>query len=350
MELRVEERELTLRHPWTIARGTASSKRYAYVRLIQDGIEGWGEAAHNVRYGESLDGVREVLAQCEPLLARADPWKFQSVLGELSVICGPCKSALAALDLALWDWAGKAARLPVHRLLGLDPDALPLTSVSIGIDSPENVAKKIQEAHDHPILKIKLGGGNDEAIIEAVRSVTDKVIRVDANEGWANAETALAKCQWLAGQNVELIEQPLPAGRLDEMRWLRERSPLPLVADEDVLTARDVVPLAGAFDGINLKLMKAGGLLEAIRTIHVARAVGLKVMIGCMIESSLGITAAAQIGALADWLDLDGNLLIQADPFTGVTTTAGRLCLPAGNGLGVRGAQVGSAIPSGLDV
>jgi L-alanine-DL-glutamate epimerase-like enolase superfamily enzyme len=146
MELRVEERELTLRHPWTIARGTASSKRYAYVRLIQDGIEGWGEAAHNVRYGESLDGVREVLAQCEPILARADPPRFQSVLGELSVICGPCKSALAALDLALWDWAGKAAGLPVHRMLGLDPDALPLTSVSIGIDSPGNVAKKMQQA------------------------------------------------------------------------------------------------------------------------------------------------------------------------------------------------------------
>jgi L-alanine-DL-glutamate epimerase-like enolase superfamily enzyme len=335
MELRLEEHELVLRHQWTIARGTSAAKRYVYVALEQDGIVGRGEAAHNVRYGESLEGVRDVLERSRTILREGDPWRFQSLLARLSPGIGSSKSALAALDMALWDWVGKAADLPVHRMLGLDPTALPLTSISIGIDSPENVIKKVLEAEDYPILKIKLGGTNDEEIIEAVRSVTDKPIRVDANEGWKTPEAALAKCQWLARHKVELVEQPLAAGRLAEMAWLRERSPLPLVADEDVLTCADLPRLAGAFDGINLKLMKAGGILESIRIIHTARALGLKVMIGCMVESSLGITAAAQLGALADWLDLDGNLLIENDPFLGATAIGGRIELPIAPGLGV---------------
>jgi L-alanine-DL-glutamate epimerase-like enolase superfamily enzyme len=197
------------------------------------------------------------------------------------------------------------------------------------------VVRKVLEAEPHPILKIKLGGGNDEEVMEAVRSVSTKTVRVDANEGWKTPELALEKIRWLAGLGVELVEQPLPAGQLDGMRWLKERSPLPLVADEDVHTASDLPGLVGAFHGINLKLMKAGGILEAIRTIHTARALGLRIMIGCMIESSLGITAAAQLGAMADWLDLDGNLLIQNDPFVGAVTEQGKILLPDQPGLGV---------------
>jgi len=276
MKLQVEERELTLVHPWTIARGSTSVKRYAFVRLEHEGIIGLGEAAHNVRYGESLESVGAVLAGCAPLLKDADPWRYHDLIARLGKVAGPQKSALAALDLAIWDWVGHSVERPVYQLLGLDPDRIPLTSVSIGIDRKELTLQKVEEAANFPILKIKLGGANDEEIMEAVRTVTDKTLRVDANEGWKTREEALAKCEWLAGLNVELIEQPLLAGRLEEMRWLRERSPLPLVADEDVLTSADLPKLAGAFHGINLKLMKAGGILEGLRMIHVARALGLK--------------------------------------------------------------------------
>jgi L-alanine-DL-glutamate epimerase-like enolase superfamily enzyme len=335
MELRVEERELNLIHPWTLARGSSTAKRYAYVTLTHEGVGGRGEAAHNVRYGESLELVREVLGRFEARIAAADPWKYQSLLAELGGLAGHCRSALAAVDVALFDWMGQRTGRPLYQLFGLDPDALPLTSVSIGIGSRDEVIRKVLEAEAHPILKIKLGGDNDEEIMEAIRSVTTKVIRVDANEGWKTPELALEKIQWLAGLGVELVEQPLRAGRLEEMRWLKERSPLPLVADEDVHTAADLPRLASAFHGINLKLMKAGGILEAVRTIHTARALGMRIMIGCMIESSLGITAAAHLGALADWLDLDGNLLIRDDPFLGAVTANGRITLPSGRGLGV---------------
>ncbi|RFC48877.1 MAG: L-alanine-DL-glutamate epimerase [Verrucomicrobia bacterium] len=335
MELQVEERELRLKHAWTLSRGSSTTKRYAYVTLTHEGISGLGEAAHNARYGESLDQVQAVLQGVGERLAPADPWKWQPLLADLGAIGGPCRSALAAVDLALFDWIGRRLGIPLHRFFGLEPDALPLTSVSIGIGDRDEVVRKVLEAEPHPILKIKLGGGNDEEVMEAVRSVSTKTVRVDANEGWKTPELALEKIRWLAGLGVELVEQPLPAGQLDGMRWLKERSPLPLVADEDVHTASDLPGLVGAFHGINLKLMKAGGILEAIRTIHTARALGLRIMIGCMIESSLGITAAAQLGAMADWLDLDGNLLIQNDPFVGAVTEQGKILLPDQPGLGV---------------
>ena len=339
MELRVEERELNLIHPWTLARGSSTAKRYAYVTLSHQGVSGRGEAAHNVRYGESLELVREVLRRCGERMVGVDPWKYQSLLAELGDLVRPCRSALAAIDLALFDWIGQRTGRPLYQLFGLDPSAMPLTSVSIGIGSREEVMTKLAEAEAHPILKIKLGGDNDEEIMDAVRTVTAKPVRVDANEGWQTPEQALEKIQWLAGLGVELVEQPLPAGRIEDMRWLKERSPLPLVADEDIHTAADLPRLAEAFHGINLKLMKAGGILEAVRTIHAARALGMRIMIGCMIESSLGITAAAHLGSLADWLDLDGNLLIRDDPFLGATTANGRIELPAGTGLGVSARQ-----------
>ncbi|RIK64282.1 dipeptide epimerase, partial [candidate division KSB1 bacterium] len=209
------------------------------------------------------------------------------------------------------------------------------TSYSIGIDKPEIMQEKIRAAAEFPILKIKLGSDDDEAIMAAVRAATDRVVRVDANEGWKDRQEALEKIQWLAKMNVEFVEQPLPAHRLDDVAWLRERSPLPLVADEDVMKANDLPALARAYHGINIKIMKSGGLQEAMRMIHVARALSLKIMLGCMIESSLGITAAAHLSPLVDWADLDGNLLIKNDPCRGVRVEQGRLILPEGPGLGV---------------
>lgn len=336
MELHLEERELELLHPWTLSRGSSVAKRYAYVAVVHDGLSGFGEAAHNARYGESLPQVREVLGRFQGRVTGADPWQYQDLLGELGAMAVGCRSAVAALDLALFDWIGKKAGLPLYQWFGLNPASLPLTSFSIGIGDRDEILRKVAEAADHPILKIKLGAGNDREMMEAVRSVTDKPVRVDANEGWGTPGTALEAICWLADRGVELVEQPLPAGQLDAMRWLKQRSPLPLVADEDVHTAADLPRLADAFHGINLKLMKAGGLLEAMRILHTARALGLRVMIGCMIESSLGITAAAHLGALADWLDLDGNLLIRNDPYQGASTMAGRIILPGESGLGVR--------------
>ena len=198
------------------------------------------------------------------------------------------------------------------------------------------IRQKVEEAKEFPVLKIKVGRDNDAEILAAVREATDKPLRVDANEGWKDKEQALEKIRWLQGLGVELIEQPLPAAMIEETAWLRERAEIPIIADEAVKRASDIPRLAGAYDGINIKLMKAGGVQEAIRMIHVARAFGMKIMLGCMIESSVAIAAAAHLSPMVDWADLDGNLLISNDPFTGAMVERGRLVLNDRPGLGVR--------------
>jgi L-alanine-DL-glutamate epimerase-like enolase superfamily enzyme len=224
--------------------------------------------------------------------------------------------------------------VPLFEMLGLDPARTPQTSFTIGLDTPEVVVRKVREAAAYPILKVKMGAPNDREVLSAVRDTTDRAIRVDANEGWTS-EDALERLDWLAGLGVEFVEQPLPADRIEETRALRRRSPLPFYADESVHRAADIPRLAGAFDGINIKLMKCGGIAEALRMVAVARAHGMKVMLGCMIESSLAITAAAHLSPLVDTADLDGNLLIDGDPFLGATVTNGRIELPRTPGLGV---------------
>ena len=241
----------------------------------------------------------------------------------------------AALDIALMDWISKCCGLPLYQYLGLDRSKAPVTSFTIGIDTPELIQQKVKEAEPYPLLKIKVGTENDEEILAAVRAVTDKPLMVDANEGWSSPQEALEKIEWLAMQGVQVIEQPLPADMHTEIRWLRERSELPLIADESVKTAQDLPSLAEAFDGINIKLMKAGGLQEALRMVWLARSLGLKVMLGCMVETSVAVSAAASISPLADYADLDGNLLISNDPFLGVTVDAGQICLPDRPGIGV---------------
>ena len=229
---------------------------------------------------------------------------------------------------------GKQTGLPVHEIIGLDPSKTPLTSYTISIDSPRMIRKKVKEAESFSILKVKMGLENDYEIMEQIRGLTDIPVRVDANEGWTKEE-ALDKIRWLEEQNVEFIEQPLPADRIDETRWLSERVSLPLFADESIETIDDIPRLKGAFSGINIKLMKCGGITESLRLIESAREHGMMTMLGCMIESSIGITAAAQISPLVDYADLDGNILIGNDPATGVTVKEGRLILPEGPGLGV---------------
>jgi L-alanine-DL-glutamate epimerase-like enolase superfamily enzyme len=242
----------------------------------------------------------------------------------------------AAIDIAVMDWIGQKLGVPLYRYFGLDARDTPVTTFSIGIDNPEVTRQKVREAADFPVLKIKVGLDTDEATIAAVRSATDKPLRVDANEGWTDKEVAVRKINWLATQGVEFVEQPMPADRLEDMHWVHERAHVPLIADEACRHASDIPKLAGAFDGVNVKLDKAGGILEAYRMIQVAKALGLKTMLGCMVSSSVSVTAAAHLSPLVNYADLDGNLLIANDPFTGVLVEKGKLILPNRPGLGLQ--------------
>ena len=241
----------------------------------------------------------------------------------------------AAIDIALMDWVGQKLGIPLYRYFGLDPRDTPVTTFSIGIDNPETTRQKVREADEFPVLKIKVGLDTDEATIAAVRSATNKPLRVDANEGWKDKEEAVRKINWLATQGVEFVEQPMPAHMLEEMHWVHSRVHIPLIADESCLHPGDVPKMVGAFDGINVKLDKTGGMLEAYREIQMAKALGLKTMLGCMISSSVTVTAAAHLSPLVDYADLDGNLLIANDPFSGVKVHRGKLILPDGPGLGL---------------
>lgn len=324
--------ELELRHRFRIARGASDTRLNVAVELEDgDGNRiGRGEAAPIQRYDQDAASVGRALDEMAGRLG--DPRSFATAVTAAAVPGQP--AAAAAVDAALHDLAGQRFGVPLYEIFGVDPRATPPTSFTIGMDTPEVVAAKVREAGDFEVLKIKLGSEDDLELLEAVRSETDRPLRVDANEGWT-LERAKELVDELARMGVELVEQPLPADRLDETRELRRVSPLPLVADESVACAADVPRLAGAFDAINIKLAKCGGLAEARRMIAVARAHGMKVMLGCMIESSLGITAAAHLSPLVDWADLDGSLLITNDPFKGAELAGGRLVPPEAPGLGV---------------
>ena len=322
--------DLRLRHTFRIARGASDVRENLLVEVEDGGLAGRGEAAPILRYREDrASAARAVEAMADRL---GDPRAFAQAAGRAAV--KGQSAAEAAVDMALHDLAGLRLGAPLYELLGLDPRAAPETSFTIGIDTPDIVVQKVKEASAYPVLKVKMGADGDREVLTAVRDTTRQRIRVDANEGWT-PEAALERLDWLAKIGVELVEQPLPADRIEETRALRRRSPIPFYADESVHRAVDIPRLAGAFDGINIKLMKCGGIAEARRMIAVARAHGLKIMLGCMIESSLAITAAAHLSPLVDTADLDGNLLVQNDPFEGVTVSAGRLVLPDRPGLGV---------------
>ncbi|MDI6449590.1 dipeptide epimerase [Anaerobaca lacustris] len=328
-------RRLTLKHTWTIARNSSDYKDNVFVRIERDGAVGWGEAAPNVRYGESAEKTLAVLERTRPLLESADWFEYVDLRRRWETFTKDQTCAGAALDMAVLDWVGGKLGVPLWRLFGLDGSKAPITTFSIGIDTPNVVRQKVREAADFPVLKIKVGRDNDAEILAAVRDVTDCPLRVDANEGWRDKHLALDRILWLQDLGVELIEQPMPAAMLDETAWLRDRVDIPIIADEAVKDAADIPKLAQAYDGINIKLMKSGGIQEAMRMIHVARALDMKIMLGCMIASSVSITAAAHLSPLIDYADLDGNLLIADDPFTGVTVERGRLVLPDRPGLGV---------------
>jgi L-alanine-DL-glutamate epimerase-like enolase superfamily enzyme len=324
--LALSELELPLVHTFTIARSSETAARSVVARLRWNGVEGLGESAPSERYGESLATVSAALGALD--LSGQDPYALERLLAGLA------PAARCALDIALHDAIGKDLDRPLWRLFGLDPALAPVTSFTVGIDTPESMLAKLDAIRDHPIVKVKLGFEGDIEVVEAMRARYTGTLRVDANEAWT-PEEAVAKLAALERAGVEFCEQPIPAGTPSRLRWIRERSGVPLVADEDAKDARDLPALAGCVDGVNIKLVKCGGIRAALEAIHTARALGLRVMLGCMVESAILTTAAAQISPLADWADLDGPFLTARDPFSGVTYADGKLILPEGPGLGV---------------
>jgi L-alanine-DL-glutamate epimerase-like enolase superfamily enzyme len=318
--------ELPLVHRFTIARSSVDVERTAIVRLGWNGIAALGESAASERYGESVESV---IAALDARSLGDDPYALDALLAGLP------PAARCALDIALHDCIGKDVGRPLWRLLGLDPAGTPVTSFTIGIAPVDEMVAKVREVRDHPTIKIKLGAGNEIETIAAIRAMYAGTIRVDANEGWT-AEAAVTILNELARYDIEFCEQPIPAGTPERLRWIRERSPIPIVTDEDSKDARDLPALAGCVDGINVKLVKCGGIRAALAMIHTARALGLKIMLGCMVESAICTTAAAHLSPLVDWADLDGPFLVADDPFAGITYDHGKIVLPDGPGLGVR--------------
>jgi L-alanine-DL-glutamate epimerase-like enolase superfamily enzyme len=334
-QLETEIKHLKLRHTWTTTMSSSDFRDTLHVRYTKDGVTGYGEGAPIVRYHENAVDAQKAIESVREFLLSADPWQFRKHTAALFQRVEGQFAAKSAIDIAWMDWIGKKLGVPFYRFLGLDPNDAPVTTFSIGIDTPEITRQKTREAEDFPVLKVKVGLATDEPTIEAVRSVTKKPLRVDANEGWKDKEEAVRKINWLESQGVEFIEQPMPAAMLEETRWVRSRVHIPILADEACLNAAAVPKLADAYDGVNVKLDKTGGTLEALRTIAIARALGMKVMLGCMVSSSVTVTAAAHLSPLVDYADLDGNLLIANDPFMGVRVAKGKLLLPNGPGLGL---------------
>jgi L-Ala-D/L-Glu epimerase len=324
-------------HPFVIARGGATEHRLLRVRIADDdGVEGWGEASPNRFYGETAETALAALARLTPIVETCDPWAIEDVEGEMSRALRFNGSVKSAISAALHDLVGKRLGVPLYKLWGLDRGKAPLSSFTIAIAASETeLLQRVQQAVAYPVLKVKLGTDHDEQIIRSVRrAAPNKILRVDANAAWS-AKQALRMIDVLVECGVEYVEQPLAPHDLDGLRYVRERSLLPVIADESCIVSTDIARLVGVVDGINIKLSKCGGLREALKMIAAARSHGMLVMAGCMIETSLGITAAAHFAPLLDYADLDGAALLADDPYQGATIDGGKIAIPDTPGLGV---------------
>ncbi len=345
MKLTFHPLDLKLKHTFQIARETRTIQNNVIVLLQDNGeVIGLGEAAPTSYFGEDVNSVSSVLAQSADLLNQSDPFQVEDITNRLKNEFPKSAAARASIDIALHDIIGKKLKIPLYRLLGLNKPESKITSFTIGIDTPEKMGKKVEEAKDFPILKIKVGFKDDIEILRELRKMTTAVFRVDANTGWTPDE-AIKKLNLMEDLGVELVEQPFPVGSIESLRQIRRHVKIPVFVDEDIKDSKDIPAFSDAVDGINIKLMKCGGIREALRMIYTARAHGLKIMIGCNIESSVSITAAAHLTSLVDYIDLDGHLLVTNDPYRGATVDKGKLTLPDGNGLGA-GARSGVPLPS----
>lgn len=332
--LRFHPFELKFKHSFGLAAGRRDGTSVVYVELQFENLTGYGEAALPDYLSETQESVMSFLSRLNlKQFKRAE--ETDRILDYVFSLAPKNYPALAALDMALHDLKGKFHNRPLHQLLNLDKNNCPETMYTIGMDSPEMVLLKVGEAKDFNLMKVKLGGQTDKTIIETIRSVTDKAICVDANQGWKEKEYALEMIHWLKENGTVFIEQPLNKNKTDDAQWLKERSPLPLIADEAVQTFEDIEKIKNAYHGINIKLMKCGGIREAMKMIGKAKELNMKVMLGCMSESSCGVSAAAQLAPLADLADLDGPLLISNDPFRGITYRKGKIMLNDLPGTGV---------------
>jgi L-alanine-DL-glutamate epimerase-like enolase superfamily enzyme len=333
--LRFKPYELQLKHVFTLASGSRSTTPVMLTEIEFNGIIGYGEASMPPYLGESYETAGSFLKMVD-LTRFSSPFLIEDILSYIDQLAPGNYAAKASIDIALHDLVGKIMKQPWYRIWGLNPEHTPNTSFTIGIDKPEVVKEKVREASPYKILKVKLGQGNDKEMIESVRSVTDTLICVDVNQGWTDRQKALEMIHWLKDKGVVFIEQPMVKSSVDDIAWLTQNSPLPIIADEAIQTIGDFKKIQGVYSGINIKLMKCGGLRAAYKMIGMARALDMKVMIGCMTETSCAVTAAAQLSPLVDWADLDGNLLISNDVFEGITIKNGKIILPDEPGIGIR--------------
>ena len=335
MKLRFYPYELQLAHTFTVSSYSRKTTPDVQVEIEYDGITGYGEASMPPYLGHTVESVCSFLSKVD-LSGFRSPFLLEDIMEYLDTISPGDSPAKAAIDIALHDLTGKIIGQPLYRIWGYNPEKAGPTTFTIGIDTPDVVRQKTEEcAGLYRILKVKVGLDSDEQMINTIRSVTDLPIAVDANQGWKDRNKALEEIYWLKDQGVVLVEQPLPIDRLDDTAWLTERSPLPIIADESIQRLKDLPRIRGAFSGINIKLMKCTGLLEARKMIAYARAEGLTVMLGCMTETSCACTAAAHLSPAADFCDIDGNLLITNDLFKGMTVRQGLMTLPDSPGLGL---------------
>ncbi|MCM1033791.1 MAG: dipeptide epimerase [Odoribacter sp.] len=335
LNLSFEPYELKLRHAFNLARSQRTTTPDVQVQIEYDGIIGYGEASMPPYLGESIDSVCNFLSKLD-LAQFSDPFRIEEIHGYLDSVAPNDRAAKAAIDIALHDLTGKIMGQPWYKIWGLSPEKAPNTSYTISYDSdPAEMKAKIDECKPFKVVKVKMGVGHDKETVEALRKYSDVAICVDANQGWTDKNHALDMCKWLADQNCLFVEQPMPKEMFEETAWLRERSPLPLIADEFLQRLPDVARASQAYDGINIKLMKSTGMHEAYQMATLARAMGMKVMLGCMTETSCAVTAAAQLSPLVDWADLDGNLLIANDRFDGIKIVDGKVTIPDRPGIGV---------------
>lgn len=335
MHLSFEPYELKLKHVFTVSSFSRSTTPDVQVRIDYDGYTGYGEASMPPYLGQTVESVCSFLKKVD-LEQFPDPFCIDDILTYIDSLSDGDSAAKAAVDIALHDLVGKIIGAPWHRMLGLNPEKTPNTTYTIGIDTDEMVKLKTREvAGQFKILKVKLGTPRDREMIRAIREVSDLPISVDVNQGWKNKKKALDEIFWLKEQGIVMVEQPMPKEMLDANAWLTERSPLPTFADEAIQRLKDIPAIKGAYTGINIKLMKCTGMREAWKMMNYARAEGMRVMIGCMTETSCAIAAAAQLSPAVDFADLDGNLLIANDIFRGTTVVDGKITLNQLPGIGI---------------
>lgn len=333
LKLSFKPNELKLRHAFNLARNSRTTTPDVLVQLEYDGIVGYGEASMPPYLGESIESVTKFLGNLD-LGQFNDPFRIEEILSYVDGTAPDNRAAKASVDIALHDLLGKIMGQPWYKIWGLSPEKTPNTSFTIGIDKADVVRQKVDEAASYKVIKVKMGLDNDKELVEIIRSKTDKPLCVDANQGWTDKEKALDMCHWLKERGCMFVEQPFDKKMIDETAWLRERSPLPIIADEFCQRIPDVMRAYQVYDGINIKLMKSTGLHEAYKMAVLAKSLGMKLMIGCMTETSCAISAAAQLAPMADWVDLDGNLLIANDSFDGVKVVDGKITLTDKPGIG----------------